>query len=326
MEMLVTSHSPVCDLEAVLTREADGYYFSLLYHPAAERKTIRRCRIGNTDIPVQVDKLTLIWYPSCDSAAVFHGDDLLCAIPPEANAKGFPGFSCYAKGKAPLAWAFSPDEETVEKRVLESAKFWGWMRRDDCWSDVQKRHLGILDHFFGAYEQYFAIDGDKFPPRALVTGRRSGTVYGITIGMSLFQMPKAAYFCGKYALDFCRTELGFAVSEQLQGFVEVMAPQLSWMAAHPWEKLTMLLHGDTVNLSNVPGFPAAVLIHPDAVTGMEKPVYPAFWGCPINLLWVVPVTQQEMMYLKQHNVAALLQHVCFPERLHIFDGTPKFLR
>lgn len=327
METLVTSRSPVCDLDAVLTREADGYYFSLLYQPDAKRKTIRRCRISDTDIPIQADRLTLIWYPSCDSAAVFYGDDLLCAIPPEANSNSFPGCSRFVKEKTSLAWPFVPDEETEEKRVLESAKFWGWLQRNDWWAEVQKRHLDILDRFFGTHERYYAIDGGKFPPRALVTGRHNGTAYGITAGMSVFQMPKAAYFCGKYAQDFCRTELGFAVSEQLCGFTEIVAPQMSWMAAHPWEKLTMLMHGDTVNLSDVPGFPAAMLVHPDAV-GLEKPAYPAFWGCPINLLWLVPITQQELelRYAQKDGVQALLKRAVSPGQLHIFNGVPKFLR
>ncbi len=325
-QVLLTSRSPVCDLEAALTREADGWYFSLLYHPDAERKIIRRCRIGDADLPLHADRSVIVWYPSCDSAAVFHEDDLLCAIPPESSSDD-PGFSRYVKEPTLQARPFSPDPETEEKRVLEGVKFWGWLSKSDWWTDIKNHHLHLLENFFGKHEKYFAIDGGKFPARALAVGRRGGTVYGMTIGMSLFPMPKASLFCGKYAQDFCRTELGFAASEQLQGFTEIIAPQISWMAAHPWEHLTMLMHGDTVNLRDIPGFPAAILLHPEAI-GTEKPDYPAFWGDPINLLWVVPITQQEfeLRYAKGGGVQALLNHAASAGKLHIFDGKPKFLR
>lgn len=72
-------------------------------------------------------------------------------------------------------------EEVVEAGI----DFWESME-EDFWPDFQDSHMKTLEAFMGQHEQYFAIDGGKFPPRALVTGEKNGIKYGITLGMSLW--------------------------------------------------------------------------------------------------------------------------------------------
>ncbi|MBQ9695787.1 MAG: suppressor of fused domain protein [Oscillospiraceae bacterium] len=352
MDYILESRSPVCGMEAVIDRDAHAYYLVMLHHAKVVRMlwianripappdiaaSYQRVSIGHHflmpapyvmhapgGIELDPGKLTIIWYPSGDGVGVFYGDTILCASPTTANAKTFPGFTRYVREKTPYGWPFLPNAESVEADVLDAVKFWGFMRREATWQEVQQKHLEVLHAFFGQHEQYYAIDGGKFPPRALVQGRRDGAVYSITAGMSLLPMPKTELTYLEKTPQHCRTELGFAAREHFFGLPEQMAPRISAAANAPWEMLSMLDHGHMIDIADIPGFPEMLLVDPRRTPGMECPEYPGFWGCRINLLWMVPVTAEEIAFAEKHGSAALLDKASDKTRLHIFDGAPKF--
>ncbi len=57
------------------------------------------------------------------------------------------------------------------QRVIDSRDKWDYFDTD-YWGSVQSEHIIALENFFGKHEKYYAIDGGKFPPKALVTGTR----------------------------------------------------------------------------------------------------------------------------------------------------------
>ena len=100
-----------------------------------------------------------------------------------------------------------------EEKVAFCKKFWNYFDTE-YWSEVQESHLKTLDNFFGAYEKYYAIDGGNFPPKALITGRKDGVIYGITAGVSMIPMPKVEMSYQDNYTEYRRMELGFACTEE----------------------------------------------------------------------------------------------------------------
>lgn len=354
-EVILSSDAPVGGMQAFVEKSSSCYYFYLWRPVENGARILHLCWICNRKkapakldtrtmgkgnapmmpaefvghdpggMELDKDKLTITWFASCDSAALWNGDDLICVIPGYAGLHGFPGFSRYARGTGPYGWGFAEKGEELERDVLENVKFWGYMSRDP-WPEIQKKHIAVLEKFLDApYEKYYAIDRGKFPMRGMITGRKGRIMYDLTLGVSQLPMPKAELVFRRDAPKFHRIELGFAAQEQ---FADRMAPMggiLSGISDIPWQEQDFLGHGHTIGFAGIEGFANLLAVNPHLVPGLEKPEYPYFWGSRINLLWLVPITVRETAYLREKGINALLKLASSPEKIHIFNEKPHFL-
>ena len=354
--ILLEDWSPCCNIQAFVEESDTCCYFYLYFHPGRDNTLIKSCWICNTapspkeldvdamhagnapalpekfvnhdpgGIKLNPQTLSVVWFEEGDAAALLEGEQIICVIPGWSGYKGFSGYSRYVKGTAPYAWELpTTAEEVMSARVKESRKFWTYLE-GEFWEEVQKLHLQVLEAFFGTYEKYFAIDGGEFPPKALVSGKKDGICYGITAGVSLLPMPAVEQYYEEKPGDFRRIELGFAVTEEKQEVCTKMYSFLSAISNMPWEEVTFLGHGHTIPCDVIEGFVAVWLLDARVMPEIVSPTYPTFRGDCINLLWAVPLKQEEYDWLcdLKDGTAAALEQVKRPvERLIIFDGEGK---
>lgn len=69
-------------------------------------------------------------------------------------------------------------------------------------------------YYFLQLQGFYNGDGGNFPPKALITGRKDGVIYGITVGVSMIPMPKVEMSYQDNYTEYRRMELGFACTEE----------------------------------------------------------------------------------------------------------------
>lgn len=359
-KILLEEWSPVCNIQAFVEQTDTSCYFYLWVKPGMEDATVKSCWICNVSaapeeldveamrqgiapampeqyvlhdvggMALDADKLKIVWFEEGDAAALLSEEELLCVIPCWGGIVGeggyFHGYSRYAKGIAPCAYGLEDALLTIGSRVARSQAFWDWFECEpDYWKITQKMHLDALERFFGPCQHYYAIDNEEFPPKALIQGARDGVLYGITAGVSLIPMPGVELYDSEDFRADRRMELGFAAVLQQKGLCRQMFSYLSAASAYPWNEVTFLAHGHTVPYNRIEGFAAVLFVNPKMVPGMEKPDYEPCMEDPVNLLWVVPITEEEYQYAMEHDIGETLGHVSGAlAKVHIFDGKPKF--
>lgn len=334
-EILLEEWSPVCNMQAFVEKDKRTYYFYLWVRPNSEETEMRSCWICNrVEAPDNVEKafmekgepprmpaefvrhdlhgidledgkLRVQWFEEGDAAALFCGDELLAVIPCFSGYNGFHGYSAYAKGTGPFAWELEQAKAVFAEKADQSQKFWGYFETD-YWGEVQTAHLAALERFFGRHERYFAIDGNHFPPKALVQGRRDDVVYGITAGVSLIPMPMAEMSYREDYEDYRRMEIGFACRKEQEPLVQRIYSMMSSLASYPWKEITFLGHGHTIPYNGIEGYADLLLLNSKLLPEIDAPVYEKCFGEDINLLWIVPITQDECDFIVENGVEAYL--------------------
>ena len=353
-EVILESNSPVCELQALVEKSDTCYYFYLWGNPTSDRCIMKSCWICNRKkapktlnvdamkqgnesmmteeyvahdlggMELDASKLEIVWFAEGDAASLLYNGELLCVIPGWANAENrFPGYSKYAKGNSEYAWELGRAEPVLMNRTQKSKKFWNSFS-DSFWATVQEEHMIALKQLFGAHEKYYAIDGGKFPPKALVAGSRDGKVYGITAGVSLIPMPLIEQ-CVEAPEKHRRMELGFATIKQHRGLCDHMYMMMSSLAAYPWKYLTFFAHGHTIPFPKINGFAALLFVNPKFVPEVEMPPYLDCMGDDINLLWLVLITQEEYEFSLNQGSQELLKRATDLGNIHVFDGKAKFI-
>ena len=354
-EIIIESNSPVCDIQAFVEKSDTCYYFYLWGNQSSENRFLKSCWICNRmkapktldaktmqkgqapmmpeefvahelkGMELDADRLEIVWFEEGDAAALLSNGQLICVIPGWADAENrFFGYSRFAKGMGNYAWELQNAEHVLLKRINASRAFWSSFDRD-FWPQIQTEHMAALENFFGKHEKYFAIDGGKFPPKALISGTRDGVVYGITAGVSMIPMPKIEQYVMESELPkLQRIELGFAATEQYRALSEMFYATMSSLAAYPWQEITFFSHGHTVPFDAIDGFGAVLFINPRMIAGLEQPEYKDSVS-DMSLLWLIPLTIQEYDLIMSEGTRALMEQAENLENIHVFDGKPKFI-
>lgn len=354
-EIMIESWSPVCNIQAFVEKSDTCYYLYLWGNPIGEQRFLKSCWICNrmkapksldteameqgqapmmpeefvahdlNGMELDADKLELVWFAEGDAVSLLSGGELICVIPGWAEAeKRFFGYSKYAKGMGNYAWELSRAEPVLMERTEDNRAFWAKFDTE-YWPQVQSAHITALEKFFGKYERYFAIDGGKFPPKALISGTRAGVVYGITAGVSLIPMPRAEqYFQDEELAKHHKMELGFATIEKHRPLCDKFYSTMSSLADYPWKEITFFAHGHTVPYGGIKGFAAILFVNPRLIPELEQPEYKNI-ADEGSLLWLVPLTAQENEFAMNEGSQALLEQAVDLKKIHVFDGKPKFI-
>ena len=358
-KLLVESWSPVCDIQAFAEESETCIYFYLWRDPNTDHAQVKCCWVCNTaPAPEEIDEaamgrgeaprmprsgcahdpnglrglrksdLSIVWLEEGDGAALLEKGKILALIPGWAWSHDFKGYARYAVGTAPFAWELSQAEAVLAHRVERSAAYWAAIEKG-YWKSLQEGGLAAMEAFFGPHEQYFAIDGGKFPAKALVTGRKNGARYAFTLGTSALCQPMVEQYHQEKAGDYRRMELAFAARGDFpdEDWMRILG-FLSRVTAYPWREITWLGHGHTLLLTEgrLPGFHALLLADARELTGVPAPAFPPVMGEPVALLWAIPLTKAEYdLAIQRERPVILEQYRGAPEELVIFDSKPKFL-
>lgn len=353
-KMLISSSSPICPIEAFAEDDGRTCYFYMNRFPNSRDAELTACFVCNSvgienEIPLEEwlkdsdghapmipysevthdtagltlspDELEIVWTMEGSGAGLLRNGELLAFIPEWADQDSFCGYSKYIKGKTDFGCEMTSAKPHLDKVIAAGRSFWEKMS-GDYWSDFQQSGLDALSEFMGEYDKYYAIDGGRFPTRALIAGEKNGIRYGFTLGMSLLRQPMVEPFYQRRTADFARVELGFACrAEQESAFTPVLQ-RMAAAAALPWATISSLGHGHTITLKGVDGFPAAWLINDNLLKAPAAPKFAPTLGERVNLLWIVPITQREYDYLLEYDMEKLFP-LRLPCEITVFDGVPK---
>jgi hypothetical protein len=261
-------------------------------------------RPGGGD-PLRADHLRLVWLPEGNGVALYERDAILAAIPPWSGEKGFHGYARDAVGEGPLAWALTADS-ALRARFAEAERYWEAWENDDPWPTISDRLIDGLERALGRHANYYAIDGDEWPPRALLRIPSRDRVVLETVGMSLLPMPNV-----ERAYDdpsaHRRIELASVLpSSWSDGAIKRFAQYVSAQSKLPWARNTWLGRGHTIPCDawQNSAFEAALLL--DAHPAVETPELGEVFGDPVSIAWFLPITALERARCERDGSAAVV--------------------
>ena len=265
------------------------------------------------------DQLTVIWFEEGNGAALILQNDqqqiekVLAVIPPWSGQESFHGYSTECAVENEVCWPM-PVHEALTKRINRADEFWsGFQNASNPFVSLQKSQLQSCRHrYLGldsdsnvdrnvANESYFSIDGGKFPPRGLVQYDQDDSIVITTIGMSLLPQPMVELASEQPSL-FRRVELAVRLPKRAadESCLTAARNNVSQLAGYPWRNFSWLGAGHSCDFSGVrESCPNAVLVADSLVRPKDLQPLNDFRDDPVNLLWLLPVDQNQQQTLTQ---------------------------
>ena len=280
------------------------------------------------------DNLAVVWFEEGNGAALVLMDDqqqtekVLAVIPPWSGQEDFHGYAAECAVENEVCWPL-PAKEALTKRIAQAELFWkGFQAKNNPFSLLQKSQLrsyrkrflavdgdsDIDDGEKVAGESYFSIDGGKFPPRKLAQYDLADSTVIVTVGMSLLPQPMVELATDQPS-RFRRVELAVRLPKLSVNQTQLTNARnsISQLAAYPWRNFSWLGAGHTWNFVDVcDGCDNALFVQDDFVRPEGIQPLEDFRDDPVNLLWLLPVNQDQQQ--------ALLQQPMSRENLAPFAG------
>ena len=272
------------------------------------------------------DRLAVVWFEEGNGAALVLQNDqrqtekVLAVIPPWSGQEDFHGYAAECAVENEVCWPM-PTHEALTKRISQADAFWkGFQHENNPYSLLQQSQLQTYRKRFLAAdgdvnrdendvsakvsgESYFSIDGGKFPPRGLVQYDLADSIVIASVGMSLLPQPMVELATDQPS-RFRRVELAVRLPKQAVDADETKLTNarnnVSRLAAYPWRNFSWLGAGHTCNFTAVrDGCDNALLVQdsfvrPEGIQPLED-----FRDDPVNLLWLLPVNQEQQQTLLQ---------------------------
>ena len=265
------------------------------------------------DMP-SAEQLRIVWFEEGDAAALLENNEILCIIPSWSGQNGFSGFARDCIGESALCWELDLDNE-LKARVKKAEEFWKSWETDQSqiWAEMQSSFLESMENCFGPHQKYYAIDGDNWPPKALLQFSIPGGIVLLTLGVSIRPQPQIEIYLND-PQNYRRVEFGICLADtpQNQGLIQSTARYISALSRSPWDDFTWFAGGHTVSCDLFEGFSAFVLSkNPQGCPALRLP---ELRGETVNILWLTPITAGELELAKAAGSPALFDALCESDR------------
>ncbi len=246
--------------------------------------------------PLVSERIKLIWFEEGNGVALLEDDDMIAIIPPWSGFDGFHGYARDCRTENQVCWPL-PQQTHLTTRIRRAAQYWELWESNNPFQSEQPRLIAQLESHLGTTGRYFSIDGNQWPPRGLQFFEQHGRITMSSIGLSLCSMPNVELSVDNPAA-IRRIELAMQIDAGDQNAAETCGKWLSSAASYPWRHMTWLGHRHTFPLSDDVRqcighqFVAAVLIDNQFLENAIR--FDAFYGDPVNLIWMVPIRQNEL--------------------------------
>lgn len=271
------------------------------------------CRERSPQPRLDQKNLRVVWFEPGDGAALVENGEVIAVIPAWSGHEGFEGYARDCQAGSPFCWPLS-ENPSISQRVESADQFWKSWEDESLWRDHEPRLITAYESVLGTMESYYAIDGGHWPPKTLGKFRFENHTVLATIGISLCPQPMVETVF-ESASHFRRFELIACFDENLpDSLVEAFGRYLGGQSELPWSQHTFLAHGHSVSCDlllksqQLPDFSSLLLASQDKlnVTPIELP---EIQGDPINLLWTVPVFENERKFIQETNNFSLLNDI-----------------
>lgn len=321
-EVLLEEQSPSCPITAIVEQDNRVAYF-YLFGSEKSNFGVKSCWIRNLKpapkeleenlmnqgIPPMLPKefskfpkgqekldkndLKIIWTEEGDSAALLVKNEIVSIIPIWSGQNGFYGYAKNCIGEGNFAWELTESNIFIE-RIEKSRQYWSFW--DDELTPFQIQQpiiLGAYDEAFGNHDKYYAIDGNKWPPRGLYLRKSKSNTIFATVGLSLIPMPKIEMY-SENRFESNRIELGITLDSVFSDKdIQQMAEWISGQSYIPWNNITFLGEGHTINFKafNSKKYNSVVLTNKLDI--LPKPELDDYRESKINFLWMIPISEKE---------------------------------
>ena len=244
------------------------------------------------------DRLKVIWFEEGNGAALIeqsveNKSQTLAVIPPWSGVDGFAGYAAGCCAESVLCWPL-PDNPKLQQRIDQAEEFWhSFSGAADPFLQLQQSLLQAYNQYWNTEPiQYYAINGEQFPPRGLAHYRLDNCQILTTIAMSLCPQPMVELQVENPG-HYRRVELAIHLHADMDSEqVQTVASRMSGLASYPWRNFTWLGHGHTLDFANVlPNVDKIRLTHDVADTASQMLQLPKFRSDRINLLWLDPMPE-----------------------------------
>lgn len=263
------------------------------------------------------EKAGFIWLPEGSGVALVENGEILAAIVPWSGLQGFPGYARDVVGQAPAACAF-PEDHAVEARFAAADEFWkAWSTTENPWPKLQEQIVMAYRPVLGTPQQVYAIDRDTWPPKAMLKIPGNEGLALVTCGVSLRPQPVIDPVVPE-PRAIRRVEFGImlpknANDQDLQRYGSLVVG----LADLPWSRYAWLQEGNAIPTDGLEGTPYVAVVLANSRNFGPKVVLPDWEGDPVNLLWLIPVTQPEMERIQKNGSLANIDYPRGP-RLIVF--------
>jgi hypothetical protein len=252
------------------------------------------------------ENLSIIWFEEGNAAALVESDSavdstfsiggqkLLAIIPPWSGREGFHGYAAECAMDSPICWPL-PKNPRLMQRLEQAVKFWSSFRQSpDPFRVLRDQLLAAYPALLGVSsvdskkQQYYSINGDRFPPRGLMEYQLADSIALITVGMSLCPQPNVDL--SEPDSQQCR-RIELAIKLPVSADAEYLAQarqQLARLAGYPWRNFRWLGVGHTCEVNGVfKNSTSARLVESPNQQNQQTGL--SFLGDPIKLYWLEPV-------------------------------------
>jgi len=331
-QIIFEEDSPSCPITAIVEQDKRVVYFYLVPQDANSHIQLKSCWVRNLKaapkkkevklmekgiapmMPIRFCKypegqealnpndLYVVWTEEGNGVALFENDFAIALIPEWSGYKGFCGYSRDAVGEGAFAYELKTNNAFLIKIELGKRFHSKWDKKPNPWVLLQPKLLELYDDVFGKSDKYFAIDGNKWPPKGLYLRSGEEKKVFLTVGMSLRPMPLVEMYLDE-SKENKRIELGVILNndtEMKEADVNTIA---SWISAHanlPWDNITFLTDGHTINFDAFQNIKGAELFNSVILTSRLIKL-PKIDVSNVNnelfkLLWMIPITKNERQY------------------------------
>lgn len=352
LKILIESHSPNCPLNVIveedeyttymyLNKTKNGKFDSIIcagwirnhgqgideknmseHHPPM--LSAEYCNHPQGKKRLNPENLECIWFEDGNGVALLEKDDILCVIPSWVG-NNFPPYAKDCIKENPLAVPLGEDN-TLTQTILKAKEYWNsW--NEDFWDTFRDNTLALLERYLGKHTNYYAIDGERWPPKCLVRFDRDGITYLITLGTSLIPQPTVELY-SETPENLRRIELGLAIkTNDLKKNEKSILQFISATTNIPWENISWLGHGHTIECKSIfdeeDTFPFCLLVKNDSQEDLPLINFPSFRDDVVNLLWLTPITSSEFDMVQSVGVCRVLEHIRKKGRSLIFTNKDK---
>lgn len=252
--------------------------------------------------PLEEDRLSVTWFEDGTGVALYYDNRLEAIIPPWSGLEGFHGYARECRSANQVCWPL-PNDGRLEERLDRASRFWKGWRSNKAWPHLQSDLLSTYERVLGRHSGYYAIDGNRWPPKAIVRFDLSDVIILVTAGVCIRPQPECDPEEPSLSANR-RIELGIVLANPIEDSdLQNVLTLLSSVSNYPWYYERWLSPGDTYPFESAEAsgqrdlFPR-VLVTADPRLGCQFESF-NYHGDEIRMLWMLPLYQRELDAMAQ---------------------------
>ncbi len=256
---------------------------------------------------LEEEKLSIIWLEEGDAAALFYDDEVIAIIPSWSDMGNFPGYAKECREASAFAWPLS-EGNALYARIDKAKSSWeSWARDENPFWIMQPKQIEYYENMFGESEKYYAIEANEWPPVGLFVKHDEDQSFFSTVCLGLRPMPQIESSF-ENPDDYNYIELGLLIKSDIdESLIQSIGNSISGTANLPWQNITWLGEGHTVNFTGFSHENMNGVLLTDKLKVLPQMDIPQYQKTKIKYYWMVPISISERDFAIKNGSAKLIE-------------------